>query len=668
MRPLLLLVDLQNDFLDSAGLEPAALEVVRGAARLLSGARAQGVPVIHAVTSVDPAEDTRMPHWKARGRWICLRGTTGHAPPPELAPLEGEAVVSKTFFSAFSAPALDQALADAGADTLWLAGVHLHGCVRATALDAYQRGFSVWVAEDAVGSDDPLHAALTRRYLEPRAARFAPSSEILRRRDALPAPVSASALPAAVVAGRARFAPEAPSEVHRSPRDAREVLFAVTAAGPAEVDAAVSAARAAQPGWESLGAGDRSAALARLADQLEAVAPTLARDLAVDVGKPLADGGGEIRRAVELLRGAAAGVSEPTRARCGPESAWRRVALGVVAAVTPWNNPVAIPIGKIAPALAWGNAVVWKPSPPATRIALTVLELARGAGLPDGLINLVTGGRATAEALMGSEGVDGVSLSGSSAAGWTAQEICARRRVALQAELGGNNAAIVWEGTDLARAADLLARGAFSFAGQRCTANRRVIVEARSLAPIVEALVAATGRLHWGDPLEPATDVGPLISREARARVAASIERAAADGDRILAPHVAEPAIAAPPERAGYLAPTLVISDRPQSPIVLEESFGPVLVVQAARDFDHALDLLNGPRQGLVAALFAGSERLRDQFFARARAGVLKWNQPTAGTDAAAPFGGWKSSGVGPPERGPGDAQFYTRIQALYGD
>jgi acyl-CoA reductase-like NAD-dependent aldehyde dehydrogenase len=340
----------------------------------------------------------------------------------------------------------------------------------------------------------------------------------------------------------------------------------------------------------------------------------------------------------------------------------------VVAAVTPWNNPVAIPIGKIAPALAWGNAVVWKPSPPATRIALTVLELARRAGLAEGLINLVAGGRATAEALMSSEGVDGVSLSGSSAAGWTAQEICARRRVALQAELGGNNAAIVWEGADLPRAADLVTRAAFSFAGQRCTANRRVIVDARSLDPIVDALAAAARRLHWGDPLDPSTDVGPLISPEARARVAASIERAAADGDRILTPHAAERAAAALRESGSYLPPTLVVSRRPGSPIVQEESFGPVLVVQAARDFDHALELLNGARQGLVAALFAGSERLREQFFREARAGVLKWNQATAGTDFSAPFGGWKASGVGPPERGPGDAQFYTRIQALYGE
>ena len=128
-----------------------------------------------------PRGDDRMPHWKARGRWMCVRGTPGQASPSEVSPRAGETVVEKTFFSAFAGPGLDRVLGSVGADTVFVAGVHLHGCVRATILDAYQRGLEVWVAEDAVGSDDPLHAAVTRRYLEGRAARFAPAEELLRR-------------------------------------------------------------------------------------------------------------------------------------------------------------------------------------------------------------------------------------------------------------------------------------------------------------------------------------------------------------------------------------------------------------------------------------------------------------------------------------------------------
>src|SRR5262249_19783865 len=145
------------------------------------GARARGVAIVHAVTTVDGGGTGRMPHWKAAGTWKCMRGTRGHEPPPELAPSQREEVVSKTFFSAFSTPGLDAALSRSGADTLLVAGVHLHGCVRATVLDAYQRGLDVWIAEDAVASDDPLHAAVTRRYLEGRAAQFASVEELLAR-------------------------------------------------------------------------------------------------------------------------------------------------------------------------------------------------------------------------------------------------------------------------------------------------------------------------------------------------------------------------------------------------------------------------------------------------------------------------------------------------------
>jgi acyl-CoA reductase-like NAD-dependent aldehyde dehydrogenase len=624
MKPLLLLVDLQKDFLGAAGLEPVAAEVVAKAARLLAGARASGVPVVHAVTSVDVAADDRMPHWKAADRWKCVPGTPGHAAPPELAPEAGEPVVAKRFFSAFDAPELGPVLADSGADTLIVAGVHLHGCVRATVLDAYARGFSVVVAEDAVGSDDPLHAAVTRRYLDGRAARFAQVEELL----------------AAIGGGS-------------------EVSGRVE--GVSEVAGVVATARFAGRHWRALSWEKRQAPLWRMADLLGAAAERMALQIAADVGKPVIQGEGEVRRASVLVRNAASMPSSGTQA-CGLESGFRRVPLGVVAVVTPWNNPIAIPWGKIGPALALGNAVVWKPAPPATLLALTTLALAKEAGLPDGLLGLVTGDHRSAAALMSDPGVDAVSLSGSSLAGWTAQEICARRRIPLQAELGGNNAAVVWEGADLPRAAALVAHGAFAFAGQRCTANRRVIVAAGLFDAFLEQLAAATAALPWGDPLDPATQVGPLVSGAARDRVAALVARAASAGARVLTPHAAAPA-----GSGAYHPPTIVVEPAHDSEIVQEESFGPVLCVERARDFEEALDLVNGVRQGLVAALFAGPGRWRERFEEAVRAGILKWDSSTADADAFAPFGGWKSSGVGPPEHGPGNLEFYTRYQAIYG-
>jgi acyl-CoA reductase-like NAD-dependent aldehyde dehydrogenase/nicotinamidase-related amidase len=628
MRPALLLVDLQLDFLNAAGLEPGSAIVVARVARLLEGARAAAIPVLHAVTTVEPDGGDRMPHWKARGTWRCVRGTPGHAPPPGLAPREGEAVVSKAFFSAFSTPGhgLERALAGAGADALVIAGVHLHGCVRATALDAYARGFDVWIAEDAVGSDDPLHAAVTRRYLDGRAARFATVSELLeewsgarRRTDAPMPPPAASA------------------------------------------SAAASAAKEAQAAWRREWARARLLRLEALADRLESESAPLARDFAIDVGKPVTQGEAEVRRAAALIRRAAA-LALPEPEPCGPGSASRRVPVGIVAAITPWNNPVAIPWGKIAPALALGNAVVWKPAPAATRIALRSLELAVASGLPPGVLQLLAGDHRTAALLMADPAVDAVSLSGSSGAGWAAQEICARRRIPLQAELGGNNAAIVWTGADLDAAAEAVSRGAFSFAGQRCTANRRVVVAADLFEEFLRRLEAATAALRWGDPLDPETEVGPLVSEEARDRIRAIVESASRSAERILAPHRTAPRADRP-----YHPPTIVVGPPHESAVVQEESFGPLLVVERAAGFEEALDLANGVRQGLVAALFAGPGPWRDRFREAAQAGILKWNASTADADAAAPFGGWKASGIGPPERGSGDLEFFSRAQALYG-
>ncbi len=586
MRPLLLLVDLQKDFLGAPGLEPAAGEVIERATRLLSRARAIGIPVVHAMTTVDREPDDRMPHWRAHDWWKCVRGTEGHEPPASLRPGEAEPIVHKTNFSAFSSVELDRILSNVVPDTLIVAGVHLHGCVRATVLDAYARRLEVLVAEDAVASDDPLHAAITQRYLEGRAARFLPVDAILRRHEtgAAGSTTQGERLPAAVIGGQELRPASLPEGVHNAPRQRDRELFSVPAAGQTEASAAARTAHESQRSWASAGAAARRACLTRLAGGLESTVEPLARAMAEDVGKPLRLGRAEVGRAAALLRGVAA-AEDIAPQRCGPTSFARRVPLGVVAIVTPWNNPIAIPIGKIAPALAFANAVVWKPAPAATRVALQLLALLRQADVPTSLVGLLAGDHKTAGTLMRSEGVDGVSISGSSRAGWAAQEICAARRIPLQAELGGNNAAIVWGGADLPRAAALIARGAFSFAGQRCTANRRTVVDASVYDDFQGELVAATERIRCGDPLDPEIEAGPLISDEACRRVAALLDRARAGAVSIIAPHAATPAFNALRGTGAYLAPTLVFGAAPKSEIVTEETFGPVLVVQRAADF-----------------------------------------------------------------------------------
>jgi alpha-ketoglutaric semialdehyde dehydrogenase len=282
-------------------------------------------------------------------------------------------------------------------------------------------------------------------------------------------------------------------------------------------------------------------------------------------------------------------------------------------------------------------------------------------------VQILTGDRTTAQALAADRHIDAVTFTGSGLAGYDLQEMCSRRAIPFQAELGGNNAAIVWDDADLPRAAAQIAWGAFGFAGQRCTANRRVIVSAAQAERVWRELHLAASRLLWDDPLDAATEIGPVIHPDKRDELIGQIERAQADGGahRVTRPfeqRATEPWV----QRGAYAQPVIAACDVPAHPLVQEETMGPLLVMQRAEDFDHALALCNGVRQGLAAALFTEDAELRQRFLADAQAGMLKLNTSTAGADVTLPFGGWKASGIGPPEPGPADWMFYTRMQAVY--
>jgi acyl-CoA reductase-like NAD-dependent aldehyde dehydrogenase len=646
MKPALLLVDLQGDFLATPGLQPPAGALVDRTARLLDCCRDRRIPILHIWTTIHRDHDQRLPHWRQADRWMCVAGTPGHQPPARLRPLDGEVLVHKAGFNAFASGELDAALRRLGCDTVILAGLHLHACVRTTTVECLERGYQVLVAEDAVASNDPIHAAATRRWLTERCVGFATTATILGSPNG--------------------GAP--PTWTHRSPRRTHEVLFEVPITAARGIATATAAAQNAGIGWRRTSRSARLRLLEEVAHRLDAAAPDLARQMAIEIGKPLAHGREELRRGADNVRDAArrAGSQAPQRRQAA--GLVRDRPLGVVAVIPAWNNPVAIPLGKIAPALAYGNTVVWKPAPAATRVAEVLLRLLHESGVPADAVCLVTGDHTTAQRLAADEHVDAVTFTGSLLAGYAMQEICARRLVPLQAELSGNNASIVWDDADLVQAAAQVAWGAFAFAGQRCTANRRVIVSRSRFEACLQELKQASDRLAWGDPLEEATEIGPVISLAKRAEVAAMISRAQSGGhaDRVV--FLQDARAEQPWTQAGaYAQPTIVCCDQPDQPVVQEETMAPLLVVQRAEDFQHALALSNGVRHGLIASLFSPSPDRQRQFLEEARAGVLKLNESTAGVDTSLPFGGWKASGLGPPEHGEGDRLFYTRLQAVYG-
>jgi acyl-CoA reductase-like NAD-dependent aldehyde dehydrogenase/nicotinamidase-related amidase len=647
MKPVLLLVDLQNDFLRTGDLEPHPASIVAAAADLLNTCRTGAVPVVHVWSTVNKSGANRMPHRKKNGDWMCLEGSAGHACPNVLRPHKKETIIHKIFFSAFSTGQLDSILHELNADALLIAGVHLHACVRATALDAYTKGYSVIVVEDSTASNDPVHAAISKRYLQERSVIFRSSGEIS----------------AAITAGGSKLGEllvdkEPEVVTHSSPQNC-ERRWRLAAGRKSDIAAAVAVAREIFEFWRRVRVDERLRLLQAFGCQLQQHESALVDLLVEDIGKPVRYARDEVARAIALI-GAAGKQIELKQDRILKKTGYRREPLGVIGLIGPFNNPLAIPVGKIVPALLYGNAVIWKPAIPGSRIAKKTAELfAIPTGQPK-VLQVLCGSDQTARQLMAAS--DAVTISGSLKAGRAAQEICAARHIPLQAELGGNNASIVWGDVELTTAAASITEGAFAFAGQRCTANRRAIVDSSIYDVFLDQLVMASRRLICGDPADEKTQIGPLISSASRNRVKAVIDRARAAALRVINP------LGKLDSARGdaWLEPTIVCCDDPSAEIVQEETFGPVLVVQQAGDWDQAISLCNGVKQGLAAAIFTTSPKRIEDFLRRARAGILKINGSTANAGVDLPFGGWKASGIGPAEHGPANREFFTRMQSIY--
>lgn len=659
----LLLVDLQHDFLARPGLVPATDTLVGNVSRLLAAFRAGALPVVHVRTLVRPDGDDRMPHWKRQNLWSCVDGTTGALPPRELEALRDEPVMAKTFFSPFQNDEL-HAYLEPRTDVLVVAGVHTHACVRAAVLDAYQRGYEVWVAADGVASYDPLHAALTRDYLEGRACRFMDTTEIARRLDLNPGRPVPDAPPCEPLhaGGRWRTSANTRAWTHLNPADSGERLYSVVIGDENDVDHAVRLAGERQPAWADAAPGKGAELLHAWAGALESRRSAIVSTLVREVGKPVGDAEAEFGYALDLIRAAADRKRpiEPEPLAQGIQVG--RHPLGVVGLITPWNNPLAIPAGKIAPALANGNTVLWKPALPGRGVVVHVLETLAQAGFPEDCVNTVIGDAETGQAVVRHPGIAAVSFTGSVAAGRAIAALCAARGKALQAELGGNNGVVIGACRDLGRAAAELALAAFSFCGQRCTAPRRMIVPERHHDEFLALFLARVGELRLGEPADADTQVGPLVSLARRDEVMARIEAAQARGGRILRGGRI-------PDRLGHgcwLEPTVITPGGDGDAIVREESFGPVVVVRKAKDFESAVALCNDVEHGLVASLYSDDEDQRHYFSVRAQAGILRIDDARRAIHPEAPFGGWKASGLGPPEHGRWDEAFYSRPQAVY--
>lgn len=642
--PALVVVDVQRDFLARPGLTPSADHLVARVTAIVDAFRTRGLPVMHVQTRTRADGGDRMPHWRDLGVTACVEGTVGAAAPDGVGPAAGELLVTKQHYRGFGDPVVAPWLRERGVERVVVCGLYTHACVRETVLDAYEAGFEVWVAADAVATPEPLHGMLTRQWLEARAARFEPIATVVAALDGDAPPTSL---------------------LHHDPCDPTKVVTEVPRTARDDVRRAAEAAAVAQVAWKARPASERAEHLDAWAAVLEHRAEPLTAQIVREVAKPRAAAADEVRRAIGHVRTSAALARGEVAATSdvAPGVAVRHHPVGVIGIVMPWNNPLALPVGKIAPAIGFGNAVVCKPAPEGTATAWMLRESLVDAGVPADLLQVVPGGVDTAEALIDDPLVDAIAVTGSVATGRAVVARCGIHAKPLQAELGGNNAVIVLPDADLEAIVRPLVQGAYSYSGQRCTAIRRFVVDASVAARFEALLVAEIDRLVVGDPSDPATDVGPLISLAARDRVASVVDEAVRDGARVVAGGRVPEGFAHGP----WYAPTLLTDVVAASRVAQEETFGPVTVVLAVDGVDEAIAVANGVEQGLVAAVCTSDAAARNRVLDALHAGILQVGAGALPVHPDAPFGGWKASGFGPPEHGVWDATFATRPQAVYG-
>jgi aldehyde dehydrogenase (NAD+) len=436
----------------------------------------------------------------------------------------------------------------------------------------------------------------------------------------------------------------------------------------ADVDAAVAAAGAAFPAWAALPMARRGAYLDAAAAVLAERAEQVARDMATEMGKPLREARGETGRASTILRYAASEAFRAVgehfeQAATGAQVSTKRRPLGVVGLITPWNFPLAIPIWKLAPALIWGNTIVLKLAYEAPLTGLHIAEAFAEADLPPGVLNILTGRGSTAgAALVRDPGVRALSFTGSVPTGSGVRDEATRLGKRVQLELGGHNPLIVMADADLGRAVEAAYAGAFWSAGQKCTATRRIYVQSDVYDTFREKLLTRVERGKVGDPLDPETEVGPIVSETQFDSIVDAIKRGRSEGGNVIAGG----------ERAdggSYIVePTIFEGVRDDAFLSCEEVFGPVTSLYRFDTLDEAMRRANSGQFGLSAAIFTSSLPTATRFQNDAQAGLIHVNSQTAGADVHVPFGGIKASGFGPHEQGRAAMEFYTEQVTIYVD
>ncbi|KIC46068.1 aldehyde dehydrogenase [Ruegeria sp. ANG-S4] len=455
---------------------------------------------------------------------------------------------------------------------------------------------------------------------------------------------------------------------NRNPSDLSDLIGRYAQASTDQLEATLDRAHIAQAEWASYGLERKQAVLQGIGNELMARAEELGTLLSREEGKPFAEGRGEVYRAGQFFTYYAAEClrqigENADSVRPDIEIDVRREPVGVVAVISPWNFPTATASWKIAPALCYGNAVIWKPAnmTPASAVALT--EIIERQDIPKGLFSLVMGsGRSIGQRLVESPKVDAISFTGSVPVGKGIAAAAIPNLTKVQMEMGSKNALAVMDDADLDLAVSLALGGAFGGTGQKCTASSRLVVHAGIHDAFVEKLVAGAKAMKVGHALEEGTQMGPVVSEQQLAENLAYVDLAKAEGaelacggQRLDMPH-----------DGYYMSPGVFLNTNNDMRINREEMFAPLTSVIKVDSFDAALAVVNDTNFGLTSGIVTRSLARASHFRRNARTGVVTVNLPTAGTDYHVPFGGRGDSSYGPREQGRAAAEFYTTVKTAY--
>ena len=459
---------------------------------------------------------------------------------------------------------------------------------------------------------------------------------------------------------------------NRSPANTDDIVGEFPVSGQKDAEAAVAAAQAAFPEWSSMPAPARGRILWKAVDLFRARLDEIARMLCREEGKTLIEAKGEVNKGINLFEFYAGegfrihGKTLPSEMRQTFTYTIRQP-LGVVALITPWNFPFAIPAWKSAPALITGNTVVLKPASNTPGTATLIAEVLEQAGIPKGVFNLVTGpGGAVGNTLVDHPHVKAVSFTGSNDIGMALNVRAAKRGIKVTAEMGGKNPVVVLDDADLELAIPGILNGAYGSTGQRCTATSRVIVQRGLVAQVTERLLAGARKLKVGNGLENGIDMGPAVDESQLKTDLDYIEIGQSEGAKLLCggKRLNEGALA----KGYYVEPAIFGGVKPGMRLHQEEIFGPVISIVEVGDFEEALAAANHVDFGLSASIYTRDANTAMKFIERCEVGMVHVNNPTVGGEAQLPFGGWKTTGVGEREMAEEGAEFFTQLKTVFFD